>query len=315
MLTAALIALAAGPTVEPVELVRTFTQGESYTYEVRSFLQLETKEYPLAYYLPSLVDLNYDFTAKVNKVRPSGFAEIYYERPEMIQIDGETAERGPLTTKEKIDWKINLVLSPINEIIEMEDLTPKKDDGGTTPLFFNSVETAAPQGGGMDIIGEIQRLALFIGSLDSAIDFSPKLPFDEVEPGDTWERTASYQPQKTRSGKTEVQRLDYVFTFDGVKDWKGIKIYQITSKLELDSDAAPWLNRLMRVPEGRETLMKMPLKLEAKIIYRLDMETKRTLSAFAESNGGWEMFMRGDGLKATVSQKIKGRTTLKEKAK
>jgi hypothetical protein len=163
------------------------------------------------------------------------------------------------------------------------------------------------------MIEELQRLAMFVGDLNSSLDFAPKLPFDEVVPGDTWERTVSYQPQKMKSGKTVNQRLDYTFTFDGVKQWKGIDIHQITATLNLDTDAAPWLNELYGVSDRESDLAKMPLTMDAKIIFRLDMKTGLTLSAFAESKGGWEVFLKLDVQKSVAVQKIKGRTSLKLK--
>ncbi len=96
---------------DPVELVRTFQKGETHAYEVKSFMLLETKAYPLAYFHPSTVDINYDFTMAVKDLTPAGFASVLYERPIMYIIDGETAESAPVTHEEKVEWKMDLKLS------------------------------------------------------------------------------------------------------------------------------------------------------------------------------------------------------------
>ncbi len=49
-----------------------------------------------------------------------------------------------------------------------------------------------------------------------------------------------------------VQRLDYVYSYDGVVDSNGQKVHRVTAKLNLDTDAAPYINSFMgRRPERR----------------------------------------------------------------
>lgn len=303
----------------PVALHQVHKAGEKKTVEVRSHLITETKQLGLGTYIPDELDLQYDFTTEVMKEKSDGIVEIRYKRPTMTQIEGETEDRPPKKTVEKLNMEALLTLSPINEIIDMKDLTPKKPEkgkggGGSAELRVRNT-TRGLQGAMLGgFVQEIYRLALFVGSLDSALDFQPKLPYQEVEPGATWKRTASYTPQKLKSkeGKTVMQRLDYLYTYVGVVDAKGVKVHRVTADLEMNTDLLKYIkDSFENGEEATQDLKEVTLNLKSHIDYDLDLKTCQTLLAKAESKGGFKVVANEFPNDPVVDQKITGRTTMK----
>ncbi len=302
------------PQEAPVVLDRVFKLGEKHDYSVESTLQMDMKIIQSNTYMPRDVDLNYKFSYEVKKLKADGIAQLYYLRPVMTQIEGETGDSPPKPTTIKVNFKLLLDMSPINEFLAIVDArTPKEKkaeadeekrqkekekkekekegEGEGEPPFFtqrsmSSFGAPAAQAAVGQFLQEVHRLALFSGSLDSALDFSPKLPIGPVKKGATWKKTVGYSPQILgNSGRSAVQRLDYTFEYMGIVDGEKGKVYRVQARLKLDTDAAAFVNQSMRMKPEQSGLKSIPLKLNATIDYDLDLKTRQTLLAVANSEG------------------------------
>lgn len=325
MVSAALaLAILAQAQDAPVELFRQFTVGKTLNYSVKSHLMTEQKQHGQPFFMPSELDINYDSSIEVKAIKTDGFADVVYKRPTMTIIEGETADSPPVANVEKADFNLAMTLSPINEITNLKDLNAKPEDkpkgkagGGLMTLRTFAIDGATQQIvlPGMEYIQEVYRLALFTGSLDGALDLAPKLPYEEVKKGDTWQRTVSYQPQKLKGkdGKSAVQRLDYTYTYDGIVTKENVNYHQITGTLKLDTDMAPFFNQMVGATEGMTGWKSLPLKMDSKVVFLLDDKTKNTVRADAESTGGWGLIVTPMPDKFIIEEKIKGRTSLRLK--
>lgn len=311
------LALIASSPDDAVNLNRVNKPGEIQKYKVFSHLNIEQKQLGMDYFLPEKFDMNYDFSLDVKKEKADGIVEAIYKRPTMTQIEGETGESEAKTKVEKVDIQLKVDLSPINKLLNIVDLSPKKDDPkkkdglwmGSRPAGISPV-----QGDFLgSFIGELQRLALFVGSIDSSMDFQPKLPLFEVTKGETWKETVSYSPQKlkSKSGKTVMQRLDYVYTYEGVVESKGIKVHRISATLDMNADMAQFMKDNMGAAEfSASGLKEISFALKAKIDYDLDLQTRRTLRAEGNSEGGFKIVVTQYPDEPVVEQKLKGKTTM-----
>lgn len=307
-----LAAVAMGFAAEPVDLERVFVKGEKSQYSVDSSLNYESRQAGLNTFIPEDLDIKYKFTTEVLALKNDGYCEMSYRRPTMTTIEGETAESPPKTKIDKVDYNLRLDVSPINEITKVVDLNPPKTPPKKDGLWMTP-------GGGLSAaqVGqftqEIFRLALFIGSLDSALDFSPKLPFEPVTVGETWKRTVGYSPQalKGKDNRSAVQRLDYVFTYKGVQESGGKQIHRITATLELDTDAAPFINQSLGMTPEQSGLKSMQLKLSASIDFDLDLKSRKTLLAVAESTGGISVTLTQLPGRPYEEVRLKGRTVMR----
>lgn len=308
-----LVASALIGSQQPLELYRSFEKGKTYSYAVRTYLQSETRGGNVNTFIPSGTDINYDFTYKVLDVKSSGIAHVLYQRPNITEISGETADRGPVETKVPLNWKMELDLSPVNAVTGMKDLSQDKRNLGvpvpTQTLY--AMSPVARQDFIGNLVGELQRLALFIGSLDSALDFSPKLPLGEVEVGETWRHTMSYQPMEIKGsgGKFEVQRLDMDLTYKGKTQFEGKTAEYIQGIMKLDSDAAKYINQSMNASANETGLAKLPLQLETTVDFYLDPKGLHTLKATAKTTGGWSIYLTGVP-KAVQEERIKGKANI-----
>src|SRR5688572_21932653 len=244
MLVSALVLSSMLGQDKPVALSRVFAKGEKSQYEVQSSLQVESRQRGLETWMPEDLDIQYKFTAHVFEMGADGIAKVKYLRPTMTEIQGETYNSAPKTKVEKVNYDLLLTLSPINEILDMKDEAKKpapKKKGGWVVARATPVQDFIGR-----FISEIYRMSLFIGTLDSSMDFAPRLPFDEVKVGDTWKRTISYQPQKLKGkeGKQQVQRLDYTFTFKGLTQSQGKQVYRVTADTSLDTDIGAFFNQI-----------------------------------------------------------------------
>ncbi|RYG26168.1 hypothetical protein EON82_04405 [bacterium] len=294
-------------------LVRKFTANEKLAYSVRSQLTTEQRQKGLLTWLPSDTAINYNFSFLVKGLKADGVAVIDYNRPTMTIIEDD--DDGRRTKIEKTDWNLRLSLTPVNEMIDVKDLKPKKpkkekseDDG--------DVEMVGPEDGNryaLAVFGqfasEAERMALFIGSLDSSMDLAPKLPLEAVAVGDTWQRTVGYQPQKLKGkeGKSAVQRLDYTFTYLGPKTVNGKQVLRIQAKLNLKTDLIDYVKSIFEETGSTTFLNSLPLTLDATIDYDLDPKTRHTLTARAVSSGGYGLYMKGEA-DAIIEGRYKGRT-------
>src|SRR3982074_1324939 len=85
---------------KPVALSRVFPMGEKLQYAITSNLHIEARQYGLQTFLPDDLDLNYKFSTEVRSLKNDGVAVLHYLRPNLIQIQGATAERPSKMTVE-----------------------------------------------------------------------------------------------------------------------------------------------------------------------------------------------------------------------
>jgi len=306
--------LQAPPAQAPVSLGRVFTPNELLSYAVRSNLHAEQRVGELATWIPEDLDINYDFTVQVQKLKTDGIAVVRYKRPTMTEVEGEDFNSGPKTHIQKTNLDFELTVSPFNEIIDQKDLTPKKKP--TTKGNGVVLATlASPQGSIGQVVGqfiqELYRLCLFTGSMDSALDFAPRSTFDNVKVGDSWKRTVGYQPQKLKGKNNEqaVQRLDYTYTYKGLTKGDKGDVLRVEATLDFSTDLADFLKQLTGADSDQLGLEKVPMKLSAKILFDLDPKTKHTLKADANSDASFQFFEPGKSDPA-VEEKIKGHTRM-----
>lgn len=282
------------------------------SYSVRSNLQLQHRQMGLQTFIPEDLDINYDFTLDVKDVNKDGIASVRYNRAKITQIEGETADRGPRATTENVKQDLMLKISPLNEILDMKDLNPEKPKGKSGQARWTT--TRLIQGDMIgQFVGEVERLALFIGPFDTSLDIAPRMPVEEVSVGDTWKRTVGYQPQKLRGkdGQQAVQRLDYTYTFKGDDTWNGKPIKRVEAVLKLDTDLAAFFNQLFGAKPEETGLKSIPLKLDATIQFYLDPVTLNTLAASGKSTGGFSIILTANPNEPLQEMLLAGRSNLK----
>lgn len=318
ILTALIAALSTNPAQE-VQLARTYQLGEKLTYQIKSNMSIQNRGYGSPTWIPEDLDMNYQFTTEVKALKPEGVVDMVYQRPTMTIITGETFEAPPKKSVEKVNYNMLLTVSPANEILNMKDLNPppKPKPGAKSGSTFVRLGVAEYERAQIPFIGqfisEVHRLALFAGNLQSALDFSPRLPFDTLKIGDTWKRTVGYSPQKMKGkdGKTVNQRLDYTFTYKGLVDVNGKKVYRILGECALDTNLATYVNELYELQPEDTGLKSIPLKFKATIEFDLDQATRRTLRAVANSEGGFQIILTDLPNQAVQEQTFKGHTNLR----
>ncbi len=302
-----------------VSLGRVFVKNEKLAYEIRSSLHSEHRVRGLQTWIPEDLDLNYDFTTVVEDLKADGIAVVHYQRPVMHEIEGETVDAPPKDNVIQSNIDFRLTVSPLNEILEMKDLTDKggkpTKKGGFTSLAPVGVERRQAQLGGLlsQFVSEMYRLSLFAGSFESALDFAPKTPLDEVKVGDSWKRTVGYQPQKLKGkgDKQAVQRLDYTFTYKGIVESDGKKVYRVEGTLDLKTDLGDFVNQLVGMKPEDTGLKKVPLTMKSTIEFDLDLKTKHTILAEAKTESGFGVFVTDFPDEAVQEDKIKAHTTMR----
>ncbi len=323
MLTSLLLAGTLFPgfvnAAEGVTLTRVFAAGEKSAYAVRASMTFERREGLLQTFLPEDLNLSYDFTTEVKTMKPDGVVDLIYRRPTMTEVvgDGDEPQRSVI----KVDNAFLLTISPINEILALKEIPKpakkkppvKKGRPGTLKLLRLQEEgqdgLLGPFG---PFIGEVHRLAVFIGPVDSALDFNPKFPFEAVKPGDTWKRTVSFQPQSLKGkSKQAVQRLDYVYEFQGDKTVNGKVFRRIQARLKLDTDLATYYHQMTESSSDESGLKSFPLTLTATIDFDLDPKTGKTVWANATSEGGFKIFTTRDDENPLAEERFKGTTVMK----
>ncbi len=300
-----------GVQTAPVILERTFKPGERLEYEVRSHLISEVRTFQLRTAIPEEVDLIYRFNLEVQSLKPDGSAVVLYKRPQLKIIEGETFDSPPKEIVQKLGWQLQMTISPINEILNLVDHTPK-------PTVKSQVPLRAQAGFGwemaafcMQFVDDVRRLSLYAGSLDSALDFTPKLPLDEVEPGDTWHRTVSYQPRVSGNrDKPIVQRLDTQYRYLGTETVGGRSIRKIEAKIELETDLAEYIHSFPELDKELTGLQKAPLSFHSTVLFELDAKTNRTLSAKAENRGSFSLWLEGLRGDSAYSETFRGRASM-----
>jgi hypothetical protein len=317
-LLCALVGISAPQSVAPVSLLRVSKANEKLAYQVDSHLMEEIRGMGLDTWLPQDLEVKYGFTTQVTEVKPEGVVVMHYLRPLMTEVHGETADAGPREDNFKVNLNMILTISPINEIVSERTLTdkkgPKSSGDNTNSSYATEPLTAQDQIGGMlqQFIQEIQLLALNTGSLDSALDFSPKLPFDDVKPGDTWKFTVGYSPQmlKGSKDKSAVQRLDYTYTYIGVVDTGKRKVYRVTADLNLNTDLAPFVHQATGINASVTGIKSINLNLKTHIDFDLDMQTRQTLHAASVSEGGFNIVATNRPDTPVEEQRLHGKTQM-----
>lgn len=307
---------AQGPSY--TDLNRVFAKGEKSEYEVRASLTTERRVIGLETWMPEDLDIRYKFKYEVVEMKADGICDLKYVRPTMTITEGETYDSPPKETVEKVDLNFLLTMSPVNDLIGMKDLNPPKPEKppvaklrSVNPLAGVPQETLQAFVG--QFAGEIYRLALFAGSMDASLDFAPKLPYDEVKVGDKWKRTVGYSPQKLagKGGKLAVQRLDYTFEYVGMAETSGKPYHRVIANLELKTDLAEFIHQMFNVKPAETGLKEIPLQLKASVEFDLDPQTRKTIAARAQSEGGFSILITRFPDRPIQEERFKGRATLK----
>ncbi|MFQ3588139.1 MAG: hypothetical protein SNJ76_10835, partial [Fimbriimonadaceae bacterium] len=317
-------ALANPGAPEPLEFHRKFQLGERATYEVQATLNSESRRLGTDTWMPEDLDIRYRFSYDVTRMLTDGIAVIRYRRPSITETQGETFERGPISRNIDLNMDLELQVSPINEILQIRDLAPKApaQGAGSRPSrwAFNPVLSnlgiAQPQNPLGELlgqfVGEIYRLSLFMGSLDSSLDFAPRLSFEEVRPGDSWKRTVGYSPQKLtgRSERMAVQRLDYTFTYKGIVRSNNVDVHRIQATLDHKTDLAEFIHSTFGVKSEQTGLRAIPMEFKATIDYDLELRTHRTLRAVGNTQGGFGVIVNQFPNQPVEEERFKGRAVL-----
>jgi hypothetical protein len=291
----------------PITLTHVFTAGEKVGYQVLSHVTAELRFEHLDTWLPSDLDINYNFGYTVNQMRPDGIAVVHYSRPTMTEVIGETSDSPPKENVEKVNFDEQLTVSAINEILEQKSLSKKANFAVPYKRTQQSaMEFFAPY------IMDIHRLALFIGSVEDALDFSPKFPLNPVKKGDSWKKTVGFEPQRLKGkvGKVAVQRIDYTYTYLGPMTANGKPILRVEGKLQFATDAAEYFKQLLGDHASETDVAKVPLHFDSTIEFDLDPKTRDVLHAEGKTSGGWQVFSTSSTDTAMIEERFKGRTTM-----
>lgn len=277
-------------------LERKFTSGETLHYSVRSLLTVEERAQGLNTFLPRDYGFEYDYTMKVNSVDQDGNAQVAYNRPKTVYVEGEFAERPERRTNQQGGgFKLNLRISPINELIGVEEVKQPSRTSGRALRYMAQEEpppriTEALAG---QFTSELMRIALMTGSLDNSMDFAPPLSFKPVRVGGSWKKTVGYTPQRLGSGSEQgVRRLDFTYTYRGIVDSNGKKVHRIEGAVSQDSDIWPFLLQQYGLEKKDTPFESLILKFDSKLEFDLDLKTLHTVRARAESRGSTKLSLR-----------------------
>jgi hypothetical protein len=300
-----------------VEFKRLFTKGERAQYKVHSILNTEVRQGDLETWIPQDLDLIYNFNYEVLQMKADGICVMRYTRPTMTEVQGETAESQPISKTEKVNLDFTLTVSPINEILDMKENPKPKPATKPRTKPEATLMAMRPAASSMQLpfvsqfIGEIYRMALFVGSLDSSMDFAPALPVYEVKPGDSWKKTVSFSPQKL-AGKGEqiaVQRIDYNYTFKGLVDVNGKKYLRIRGDVAVNSDIAAYIHQVFNVKSDVTGLKEIPMTYKGSVDFDLDPKTHQTIRAVGHGEGGFKIVASGIA-KPVQEERFKSTSTL-----
>lgn len=143
------------------------------------------------------------------------------------------------------------------------------------------------------------------------MDLSPKLPFVDVAPGDTWQQTVSFQPQiKEGQDSFAVQRLDYDYVYNGLVEHEGQQVHKVTASLNLDTDVAAFIMDVAKLTEDQLGIQRAPLKLDATIEFLLHKDTKHTISAHGRSKGHFAYVLTDLPNEPIIEQEVTGDTKM-----
>jgi hypothetical protein len=296
----------------PITLTHVFSAGEKFGYQVLSHITAEERFEHLDTWIPSDLDVNYNFGYTVNQMRPDGIAVVHYLRPTMTEVIGETSDSPPKDEVEKVNIDNLLTVSPINEILEQKNVGKKEALAlpyrrhAYTDHQENAMSFFAPY------IMDIHRLALFIGSVEDALDFSPKFPLNAVKKGDSWKKTVGFEPQRLKGkvGKVAIQRIDYTYTYLGPMSSNGKPVLRVEGKLAFSTDAAEFFKQLLGEHASETNVAKVPLHFDSVIDFDLDPTTRDVLHAEGKTSGGYQVFTTESTDTALLEERFKGKTTM-----
>ncbi len=305
------------PSQGPVDLGRVFVKGEKLEYSVKATLNEEQRQLGLETWLPDVVDFNYDFTLFAEEMKTDGITVVRYQRPLFTQVIDDEKK-----IVDKVNLDLRITLSPYNELLEQVDLTKKpktpdkkggKKGGG---LMWRGTNSAASKkqlmGLVSNITSELQRLSVFLGSLDTSLDLNPRTPFEEVKVGETWKRTFGYSPQKLKGkkDKEEMQRIDYTYVYKGPMTSEGKEILRVEASTDVKGDLAAFINSMFEISSKETGLSKIPLTFKGVIEFDLDPKTKHTLSARAKSQSSFGIWLTDEPTRAVMETRSKGSSVM-----
>ncbi|MCU0317381.1 MAG: hypothetical protein MUC92_12385 [Fimbriimonadaceae bacterium] len=319
---------ATAPPQERVDINRQFTVGQRLNYQVRSSLLLEIQEYGRPFFQPVDQEVNYDFYQAVTGIDEAGFAKLEYSRTMFEFVMGESSLGPRASTKENPKDRFELRLSRVNAITDFKQIQAPKPasgrSGGAMELLQRiQLSRALARAGAtpemqvsvppflLNFANDMRRLALFVGSFESSMDFAPMLPLRSPRLGETWRQTVSSAPQQLR-GKNQqaVQRVDVTYKYDGLVTENGQRFHKVTGVYSLDSDAAAYVNQVVGATPAETGLRRMPLKLDGKLTFLLDEKTRHTVRGTAEAKGGWSIIITQLD-QPILEERISGRSTLR----
>ncbi|MBX7135992.1 MAG: hypothetical protein K1X67_25260, partial [Fimbriimonadaceae bacterium] len=111
---------------ETVDINRVYAKGEKLNYNIQADLVIEQRVGNLKTFLVEDFGLQYAFTAEVMAMKADGICDMRYKRPTTTEIQGETPNSPEKRKVTKTNLDMMLTVSPVNEILKVEDLTPKK---------------------------------------------------------------------------------------------------------------------------------------------------------------------------------------------
>lgn len=316
LFAATLFALGQGTApAQAVTFKRVFTPGIRSVYSVDSSIQLQHRPYGFTTFFPDDNERHYIFTTDCQSF-DGQLAKILYRRPSITVTGNATVDADPTTTVEKQDWKMLLTMSAINEVVDYQDLTPKKkpEPKSADAGFVVSGSGVARQAEQyyVPFLEDLIRLAGLIGSFDGSIDLEPQFDLGPVKVGDKWTRTVGFEPQKlaSKAGKTVVQRLDMTFSYKGLVTSRNKQVQRIHGDLSLDTDLGKYVNDLFNLTPETTGLKSIPTKLKMALDFDLDPKTFQTLYATVHSEGGFEIYS-SQVSSAVEEEKILADTTMK----
>lgn len=278
---------------EPIELIRTYKVGDKFAYEFNSRVDLDEREYPLETFLPSTQRINYLFNMQTEKLMPDGGANLRFKRDKLTIRHSETVDEPPKNETVKTDENLLLTFSRANQIIGIKDESPKKPEkpaegGGYARIVAQQKVSRIVSSMQMPLMQFFIEFIRFAGFVNF-FDFGPNLPAKRVKIGDSWKETKGYSPKTITTGadagKSLMGRIDYTYTYKGTVEKDGKQFVLIEGKLIHDSDVAPFIAGLMRVPPDRSPIKAAKIRFDGTVNYYLDTKSLETVSISAKSDG------------------------------
>lgn len=317
MMMAAVMALALSPA-EPVTLERVFRQGETLTFDFSTRINLDVRDYPLETFIPVNDRVLYTFTLTTERLKPDGVADVRFKRNKVTIRYGERFDEPPKEEKVGRDENFLFTLSRTNQVLSLRDESPKPPPSGGG-LRSAMLRYASPAAAEMafdiidDWITQMHQLAGFV----NFFDLGPILPAHPVEPGETWKETIGYAPvtvaEGADKGRTLNARIDYVYTFMGEANYQGRPVYHIQGTYKHDTDAAKYIEDLLKEARMASPYKEIRLRMEGKVDYYLEKTTCAVIRINAEAEGYFGLTVNQMPDAPVMEEKIKSSASLTRK--